>query len=235
MKTTIIAITLGLTLAACGGETPSKKDLTTKELVAAAAAGDEGAMRALERQIAKKTKAEKKKIDTKASAGDPLSAFQKALTSGDGNEERINVLADNGNPNAQQWNAVSNAQNSDLSLKDKQKYRTNLERIAGTGNQYSYQTFGGAPHNLSAEAAFNIAQDMLHNKGLYAQDTDVAITYLKQAAEGGQPEAMFKLATRYQYALDMDKDMTKAKHWLEKSANASNRDAKTALANWKNE
>lgn len=230
MKNLLIAITLGLTLTACGsGEEAPEKTMTVKELTAATAAGDKDAMRELERRVAKKAKVERKKMDAAASDGDPLAAFQKALMSGDGNQERINALADAGNPNAQLWNAVTNRQNSNLSQEDKAKYRKNMEAIAASGDKYKYSTVVNASYPLSAEAAFQISEDKLNNKWLYATNIPGAIIYLKQAANDGQPEAMFKLATRYQYALDMDKDMAKAREWLERSAAAGNHDAKRAL------
>jgi len=233
MRNTIIAITLGLTLTACGGsDTPPKKEMTQKELVAAAAAGDKDAMRELERQVAKKAKAEKKKMDAAAGDGDPLAMFQKALMSGDGNTERVNALADAGNPNAQLWNAVSNRQSASLSEADKLKHRTNMETIAASGDKYKYSTVATANHPLSAEAAFQISEDKLHGKWLFSTDTEGAIKYLKQAADAGHHGAMYKLAMRYQYALDMDKDLAMAKSWLEKSAAAGNHPAKDALKNW---
>lgn len=234
MKNLLIAITLGLTLTACGGgDTPPEKQMTQKEIVAAAVAGDKDAMRELERQVAKKAKAEKKKMVSAAKDGDPLALFQKALMSGGGNQERVNTLADAGNPNAQLWNAVSNRQASDLSDTDKQEYRTHMVAIAASGDKYKYSTVANAAYPLSAEAAFQISEDKLHSKWLFDTDTQGAIKYLKQAANEGHHGAMFKLATRYQYGHDMDKDLNAAKSWLEKSAIAGNRAAKDALKNWK--
>ncbi len=231
MKNILITITLGLTLTACGGsDTPPKKDMTIKELASAAAAGDKAAMAELEQKAAKGVKEHNKKLNNK---GDSVAVFQKALLSKD-NTAAINALASAGNPNAQHWNAVTNRQNANLSEADKQKYSSHLESIAATGDQYMYLAFGGSKHSLSAEAAFNISEDLLSNKGLYSADTPRAITYLRQAANGGQPEAMLKLATRYQYALDMDKNLSKARFWLERSAAAGNRTATDALKNWKN-
>ncbi len=240
MKTIIIAITLGLalgtTLAACGGDAPPKKEkVEIPDIVKRAAAGDEDAMRILERKLAEKAKAEKKKMDAAAVTGDPLAAFQKALLSGADIEQEINILAEDGNPNARHWNAITNKGNTNLSASDKLKFRETLEGISMSGDRFQYATFASFTYPLSAEAAFNISEDKLHGKWLYDLDTDGAVTYLKQAAEGGHPEAMFKLATRYQYALGVDEDLSAAKAWLEKSAAASNRDAKTALANWKDD
>ncbi len=232
MKNIIIAITLGFTLTACGGDAPVEKQMTTKELVAAAAAGDKDAMRELERQVAKKAKAEKKKMDAAAGDDDPLAAFQKALMSGDGNQDRVNALADAGNPNAQLWNAVTERSSSNLSDADKDKHRTNMETIAASGDKYKYSTVANAGYHLSAEAAFQISEDKLHSKWLFSTDTPGAIKLLKQAANDGHHGAMFKLATRYQYGHDMDKDLSAAKSWLEKSAAAGNRAAKDALKNW---
>ncbi len=234
MKNILIAITLGLALTACGGsDTPPEKDMTTKELVAAAAAGDKDAMGELERQVAKKAKAEQKKMKAAAKDGDPLALFQKTLMSGSGNQERVNTLADAGNPNAQLWNAMSNRQVSNLSDTDKQKYRSHMEAIAASGDKYKYSTVANAAYPLSAEAAFQISEDKLHGKWLFDTDTQGAIKYLKQAANEGHHGAMYKLAVRYQYGHDMDKDLTAAKSWLVKSAAAGNRAAKDALKNWK--
>ncbi|MCF6219825.1 MAG: hypothetical protein L3J65_01805 [Robiginitomaculum sp.] len=70
MKNLIIKITLGLILTACGSsDSPPEKQMTTKELAAAAAAGDKDAMRELEQQVAKKAKAETKKMATAANDG----------------------------------------------------------------------------------------------------------------------------------------------------------------------
>ena len=230
MKNILIAITLGLTLTACGGaDAPPEKQMTTKEL---AAAGDKDAMRELERQVAKKAKAERKEMDAAAGDGDPLAAFQKTLMSGDGNQGRVNALADAGNPNAQLWNAMTERSSSSLSDADKDKYRTNMETIAASGDKYKYSTVANAGHYLSAEAAFQISEDKLHSKWLYSTDTSGAIKLLKQAANDGHHGAMYKLATRYQYGHDMDKDLSAAKSWLEKSAAAGNRAAIDALKNW---
>jgi len=110
-----------------------------------------------------------------------------------------------------------------------------MEAIAASGDTYKYSTVANTAYHLSAEAAFQISEDKLHSKWLYSTDTDEAIKYLKQAANDGHHGAMFKLATRYQYGHDIDKDLTAAKSWLEKSASAGNRAAKDTLKNWKAE
>ena len=229
MKKSILAISLAVAITACGAsETPPEKEMTTEELTAAAAAGDEDAMRELERQVAAKAKA----ATAAAEQDDSLTVFQQALTSGDGSEARIIALAEAGNPNAKLWLAVSNRQNSDLSEIDRQKYRADLEDIATTGDNFRYGMFEIEDYPLSAEAAFQISEDKLTSKWLYDVDTDGAIAYLTKAAEGGHPGAMFKLATRYQYGLDLAQDLDIAKAWHEKAAAAGNRDAQTALDNW---
>ena len=230
MKNLIIAITLGLTLTACGGaDAPPEKQMTTKELVAAAAAGDKDAMGELERQVAKKAKADKKKMDAAAGGGDPVATFQKALTSGDGMDERIAALAVAGNPNAQLWMALNKRYESGLDDTDKRLYRTYLQTTARHGQNDKYVSLSNPTWPLSAEAAFQISEDKLSNKWLFEVDTQGAIKYLKQAANEGQHMAMLKLSSRYEYALDMDKNTDKAKMWLEKAASAGNHDAKRAL------
>jgi len=230
MKNLLIAITLGLTLTACdGSDTTSEKQMTTKELVAEAAAGDKGAMRDLERQVAKKAKADKKKMEAAAGGGDPVAVFQKAMMSGQGSGERIAALAASGNPNAQLWLALDKRSDEDLTDADKQLYRDNLLTIARHGQNEKYIAFSSPTWSLSAEAAFQISEDKLSNKGLFEADTEGAIKYLKQAANEGQTKAMLKLSSRYEYALDMDKDLAAAKMWLEKAAVAGNYDAKREL------
>lgn len=229
MKNLLIAITLGLTLTACGSDTPPKKEMTTKELVAAAAAGDKDAMRTLERQVAKKAKAEKKKMVAAAGDGDVLAVFQKALMSGDGSEERLGALADAGNPNALLWRALERRYDENLTPANKEKYGADMTELAKSGDQYKNHNLAGGAHPLSAEAAFQISEDKLSNNWLFEADTPGAIKYLKQAAEGGHSKAMLKLSSRYEYALGMDKDTDKARMWLEKSAAAGNHDAKRAL------
>jgi len=232
MKNMIIAITLGLTLTACGsGDAPAEKEMTTKELVAAAAAGDKDAMRELEQQVAKKAKAEKRKMEAAAGGGDPLAVFQKALMSGDGSKERLGALADAGNPNALLWRALEGRYDDNLTPADKEKYGADMIQVAGSGDQYKNHTLEGGAHPLSAEATFQISEDKLSAKWLFEADTEGAIKYLKQAAEGGHSKAMLKLSSRYEYGLSMDKDPDKARMWLEKAASAGNHDAKRALKN----
>ncbi len=230
MKNILIAITLGLTLTACGGgDAPAEKEMTTKELVAAAAAGDKDAMRALEQQVAKKAKEDKKKMDAAAGGGAPIAVFQKALMSGDGMDERIAALASTGNPNAQLWLAMDQRYESGLSDADKRLYRTYLQTIARHGKNDKYVSLTNPTWPLSAEAAFQISEDKLSAKWLFEADTEGAIKYLKQAAAEGQHKAMLKLSSRYEYGLGMDKDPAAARSWLEKSAAAGNHDAKRAL------
>ncbi len=230
MKNLLIAITLGLTLTACGGaDAPPEKQMTTKELVAAAAAGDKDAMRALEQQVAKKAKEDKKEMDTAAGGGDPLAVFQKTLMSGDGSDERLGALADAGNPNALLWRALNRRYDENLTSADKEKYGADMIEIAGSGDQYKNHNLAGGAHPLSAEAAFQISEDKLSAKWLFSEDSAGAIKYLKQAAQGGHSKAMLKLSSRYEYGLGMDKDPAEAKSWLEKSASAGNHDAKRAL------
>ena len=227
----LVTIELGLNLSACGGtDTPSEnKQMTTKELVAAAAAGDKNAMDELVRQTAQKAHAEKIKISVKGQNGDPLAAFQTALMSTGDSESKIQQLAENGNPHARLWRALSVRGRVGFTAIDKEGFRNTLLHIATSGKQYKYAGIAGETYPLSAEAAFQISEDKLSQKWLFDLDNEGAIQYLRQAAEGGHPKAMYKLATRYQYGLDMSEDMTKAKSWLEKSAAAGNHDAKRAL------
>lgn len=232
MKNIMIAITFGLTLTACGGsDNPPEKKMTNKELVAAASAGDKDAMRELERQLAKQAKAENKRIAEATNEGDTLAVFHKMLLSNhEGKTERLKQLALDGNPNAQLWIAVTNSQYPELSAVDKTRMKADLERIAQTGDQYKYSTVANASYPLSAEAAFYLSEDLKNAKMLYALDTPRSLGYLKKAAEGGHPQAMFKLATRYQYGLDMDLDLDRAKSWLKRSADAGYSQAASELA-----
>ncbi len=228
MKNLLIAITLGLTLNACGGgDTPPAKPKTTQELTKAAAAGDKSAMRQLEKQVAEKAKAEKQKMEA-MSTTDPIVVFQKALVSVKG-EARITELAKAGNANAQLWMAINKRSDKNLSDADKQLYRDYLQTIARHGQREKYVSLNNAKWPLSAEAAWQISEDMLGADKLYPVDTDLAIKYLKQAANEGQSQAMLKLSSRYEYGLDMDKNPTEARDWLEQSAAAGNHDAKRAL------
>jgi TPR repeat protein len=203
--------------------------MTTKELVAAASAGDKDAMRKLEQQVAKKAKANKTKMDATAGGGDPLAVFQKTLMSGDGSDERLGALADAGNPNALLWQALDRRYDDNLTLADKEKYGSDMIKIAGSGDQYKNHNIAGGAHPLSAEAAFQISEDKLSAKWLFGDDSAGAIEYLKQAAQGGHSGAMLKLSSRYEFGLGMDKDSDEARAWLEKAASAGNHDAKRAL------
>ena len=230
MKKLLIAVTLGLTLTACGGsDAPAETQMTPKELVAAASAGDKDAMRALEQQVASKAKADKKKMDVAAGDSDPIAVFQTALLSGTGMDERIATLAIASNPNAQLWMALNKRYDQDLTDADKQLYRTYLQTIARHGQSDKYVSLTNPAWPLSAEAAFQISEDKLSTKWLFDADTEGAIKYLKQAAAEGQHKAMLKLSSRYEYGLGMDKDLSAAKSWLEKSAAAGNHDAKRTL------
>ena len=229
MKNIIIAITLGLSLTACGGSSDKKEKVEIPDIIKKAAEGDKDAMRELERRMVKKAKADKKEMDVAADGGAPVSVFQKALLSGDGSEERINTLAKAGNSNAQLWMALNKRYDSDLDDADKRLYRTYLQTIAGHGQNDKYVSLTNPTWPLSAEAAFQISEDKLSTKWLFEADTEGAIKYLKQAAAEGQHKAMLKLSSRYEYGLGMDKDPAQAKSWLEKSAAAGNHDAKRAL------
>lgn len=230
MKNIILAVTLGLTLTACGGaDAPAETQITTKELVAAASAGDKDAMRALEQQVAKKAKANKKKMNAAAGDGDPIAVFQTAFLSGSGMDERIATLAITGNPNAQLWMALNKRYDQNLTDADKQLYRTYLQTISRHGQNDKYVSLSSPTWPLSAEAAFQISEDKLSAKWLFETDTEGAVKYLKQAATEGQTKAMLKLSSRYEYGLGMDKDPAEARVWLEKSAAAGNHDAKRAL------
>jgi TPR repeat protein len=234
MKKLILAITLGLSLTACGGA-DKKEKVEIPDIVKKAAEGDKAAMRELERRMAKIAKEEKKEMDAAAGDGDPAATFQKALMSGDGSEKRINALAGAGNPNAQLWMALNKRYDSDLSGADKRLYRTYLQTISRHGQNDKYISLTNPTWPLSAEAAFQISEDKLSAKWLFETDAEGAIKFLKQAAAEGQHKAMLKLSSRYEYGLGMDKDPAAARSWLEKSASAGNHDAKRALANLKGE
>lgn len=234
MKTGFIAIALVLGITACGGA--QQKDNQTKAIktrTQAAANGDKDVMAELEKQARKKANAEKQKIKTAAKDGDTLAVFQKALMSEKGSADAVKKLARNGNPNALLWVAVSTRSRSNLSGADRKKMANDLVETAKTENAYKYGTFSNKNYPLSAEAAFQISEDKLHNNWLFKTDIKGALAYLEQAAKAGHDSAMFKLANRYQYGLDMEKDMATAKMWMEKSAKAGNHEAMRALKNMK--
>ncbi|MGV6800321.1 MAG: tetratricopeptide repeat protein [bacterium] len=232
----IIMMTIGLLavfgLAACGngGNGSSYKKMSAEELTQLAATGNQEAMQELEARLAKETS---QPADKNTSAPDPLAAFQQAMIGSDAAKIRaaIEKLAEQDNPNARLYLAQLVVFDSAASAEDKAAARATLEDI-GTNldDSFMHQTLSNQTYPLAAEAAYSISDDYLGGAGLYEMNTEEAIKWLKIAAQKGHPEAMFKLAVRYQYGLDMDSDMAQAKDWMQKSTKAGYRQAAEELA-----
>ena len=165
-----------------------------------------------------------------ANGGEALAQFNMALVSGPpGNIEKIDTLAEQGNPNAQLWVIRTNAHTSGMSSEVQAQARAELEAISKLDVSYQHEAISGGKWPLAAEAAFFIAEDYLTSPALYPADMEQALVWLIKAADLGQPQAMFKLGTRYQYGLGVELNMDIAKAWLKKSADAGWRQAREEL------
>ncbi len=226
MKHLWMPLITGLVLTACGGSADTQ---STQDTVQKAAQNDEAAMKKLEGQVRRKLKADKDKLQKAVTAGDPRAAFQKALLSGAKSDEALQKLAQAGNVHAQVYVAHIKSAEGHASDADKAIYRDWLENAAQNAMDEQHQTLSGLTYPLSGEAAFLIAEDYLGADKLYGTDQSAALKWLKTAADQGQPAAMYKLAIRYQYGLDVDEDLMAAKSWMQKSADAGWRDAVQGL------
>lgn len=230
MKYIFLVAAFSISLSGCGDD--DNQAVSQEEIVQKAAQGDKKSMRDLENQVRDKLRAEN--LAAKASVDKPselLTQFTKALMSGPpGNIEKLKVLAENGNPHAQFWNIRSTPSLKTADAETQAGVRKQLAIIAALDSSYQHQALSGKKWPLAAEAAFLISEDSLASGGFYPADMQQALHWLNTAAESGQPEAMFKLATRYQYGLDVEEDIETAKSWLKKSADAGSRDAERALA-----
>jgi TPR repeat protein len=223
MKHIWIALISGLILTACGG---SAETQSTQEK---AGHSDVSAMKDLEKQVRDKARADKAARKKAAQTGDARAAFLKAWLSGKKSGEALQKLAQAGNPHAQVYLAHIKSAEGRASEADKAIYRGWLENAAQNAIGEQHQTLSGLTYPLSGEAAFLIAEDYLGADKLYGTDQSAALKWLKTAADQGQPAAMYKLAIRYQYGLDVDEDLTAAKSWMQKSADAGWRDAVQGL------
>ncbi|PHS27416.1 MAG: hypothetical protein COA84_04390 [Robiginitomaculum sp.] len=167
--------------------------------------------------------------DKAAQTGDAHAVFLKAWLSGKKRGEALQKLAQAGNPHAQVYLAHVKSAEGHASDADKAIYRGWLENAAQNAMGEQHQTLSGLTYPLSGEAAFLIAEDYLGPDKLYGTDQSAALKWLRTAADQGQPAAMYKLAIRYQYGLDVDKDLAAAKSWMQKAADADWRDAVQGL------
>lgn len=237
MKHVVLMVGLSLCLQGCGNDDHQHaiQQDTVQKVAQKAAGGDEKSMHDLEEQVRAKIRADNKsrkkaarKMASKPS--DDLAQYTKALMSGPpGNIEKLKALAVDGNPNAQLWEIRATVRVMDVSAGVRTRARTEIEAIATLAPAYQYQALSGQYWPLAAEAAFLISDDYLGAGGLYPTDIPLALQWLNTASAGGQPEAMFKLAIRYQYGLDVDADIESAKVWLKKSADAGWRPAANEL------
>lgn len=229
MKYIFLIAALSISLSGCGGG--DSQTVSQEEIVQKAVRGDKEAMRDLEKQVSAKLRADKKAEKDAGTPSDALAQFTKALMSGPpGNVEKLKALVKAGNPHAQLWHIRTTPSLKIADETTQADVRSQFAAISALDPSYQHQALSGQKWALAAEAAFLISEDSLASGGFYPADTQQALQWLNTAAQGGQPEAMFKLATRYQYGLDVEENIETAKYWLKKSADAGSRDAGRALA-----
>lgn len=226
----LCAVVFSFSLTACDSEAA---DPTLKEQVEQAANGDKEAMRDLEKMVAEKAKAEKKALDDLGDLQKQDKQFYWDLAAGKIGDDALRKLAgDDENIHAQVYTARIAGKRDGLADADRKLFIRWLEHISTVDKAHTYHALNGGKYPLAGEAAFVISEDYLNARWLYPSDMTEAVKWLNKAADLGQPEAMFKLATRYQYGLDMVKDMKAAQTWMQKSADAGWRSAKDALKDW---
>ncbi len=229
INTILFSIMASLFFTACGG---GDNAASTKEQVQKAAAGDEVAMRDLEKQVVEKAKAEKNAIAELGAPEKQAKQFYWDLVAGKINEDALRKLTgEDENIHAQVYTARTVGRRDNLAGADRKLFIEWLEHIATVDKSHLYYALNGGKYPLAGEAAFMISEDYLNAKWLYPTDTVKALTWLQKAADAGQPEAMYKLAIRYQYGLDVSEDVDTANMWMKKSADAGWRAASDALKN----
>ncbi|MBL4869851.1 MAG: sel1 repeat family protein [Robiginitomaculum sp.] len=227
---------LGMILSSCG---PKSSDIAAqeaelKDTVQKAQKGDKAAMRDLEKMVREKVKSDKKLIANSTGIEKLAKQFYWDQASGKIDDETLKKMArEDGNMHAQVYTARIKGFSSELTPADRKLFIGWLEHISTLDSAHMYYALNGKIYPLAGEAAFIISNDYLNARWLYYTDTTKSIAWLKTAAQNQHPEAMFKLAIRYQYGLDMDKDLDMAKTWMQKSADADWRQAAQELAKLK--
>ena len=227
---------LGMVLSACGPKNPdiAAQEVELTDTVKNAQKGDKAAMRDLEKMVREKVKSDKKRIANSTGIDKQAKQFYFELAAGkiDDNALRELVSVDE-NIHAQVYVARTVGRRDGLAGADRKLFAQWLEHISTLDTAHMYYALNGKIYPLAGEAAFVISNDYLNEKWLYNTDMAKSIEWLKKAAQAQQPEAMFKLAIRYQYGLDMDKDLKMAKKWMQKSADAKWGQAAQELAKLK--
>ncbi len=227
-KLVVYTTVFAIFMTGCGENT---SPASTADTVKQAASGDKQSMRDLEKMVREKARADKISHQNLIGSEKKANAFYFDLAAGkiDDNDLRELVSVDE-NIHAQVYVARTIGKRDGLAGADQKLFAQWLEHISTVDTTHMYYALNDGVYPLAGEAAFIISEDYLNAKWLYATDTQKAVEWLKKAANSGQPEAMYKLATRYQYGLSVDENVDVAKAWLTKSADAGWRDATSALA-----
>lgn len=189
-------VLLSLSITACGDSASAPTPL--EELVQDAAKGDADAMEDLEQQVAAKAAEVKEELDTKASDGDEEAAVMKAMMAG--GDAAVLKLAEAGNVWA--MFAYGKAKNALSSAADRTEGRDWILRAAKEGH----------------EGALFIAGKHSYN-GLTGFETNLedGRAWLEQAANAGNGEAAYALATYSRYGIGTETDEALAIEWLKKA------------------
>ncbi len=228
IKLVIYTTVFAIFMTGCGENTPPK---STADTIKQAASGDKQSMRDLEKMVREKAQSQIKNNQELVGPEKNAKAFYWDLAAGKIDEDALLELVNvANNVHAQVYMVRTEGKRDGLAGADRKQFARWLEHISTLDTTHMYYALNGGVYPLSGEAAFIISEDYLNAKWLYATDMEKAVEWLKKAANSGQPEAMYKLATRYQYGLGVVENIDVAKAWLTKSTDAGWRDATSALA-----
>lgn len=132
--------------------------------------------------------------------------------------------------------------------KNEEKAKELLLAAAEKGNVEAILRFGlymetkESPDLSTATTCYKVASSFNDPRGHYFygvnlfagigvdDDSDQGITFIEKAANAGLVEAMLKLGRVYEIGIQVDRDVTKAKHFYQLAEKAGSQAAKSALA-----